>query len=271
MRKGLAKFDSMLDFLQQLEKPIDENNPSFNQGVSDDREAYRFEFTGTHSLKQAMQLATNGWPEGLKKIQRALDDIEALPAVEVLPVFDVCGEAFNLDAVLQGQPENMFYFMPQESNKPRVIQLGFNFSFGHSVSAESIIERGAAIASAVNDIEHTGIRVELYAFHATKKNGYHSSIFIKLKDADQPLELERVVFAAAHPSMLRRLWLRYAEQQEDWKKRYTETYGAPCDPKHEHFTEAGFDDQMIKVDSDTMQPDEVKRSIQQQLDSILKN
>jgi len=263
MRKGLAKFDSMLDFLQQLEKPV------AHEGNSDLTGSDRLRFTGTENFNQAMQLASNGWPEGLEKIQRALDDIEALPAVEVLPVFDVCGEAFNLDAVLQGQPENMFYFMPQESNKPRIIQLGFNFSFHGGVSAETIIERGAAIASAVNDIEQTGIRVELYAYHATKQSRYHSSIFIKLKDADQPLELERVVFTAAHPSMLRRLWFRYAEQQKDFPERYQITYGRPCDPKDNHFTEAGFDDQMIKVDSDTMQPDEVKRCIQQQLDSIL--
>ena len=71
--------------------------------------------------------------------------------------------------------------------------------------------------------------------------------------------------------MLRRLWFRYAEQQKDFPERYTTNYGRPSDPKDNHFTEAGFDDQMIKVDSDTMQPDEVKRCIQQQLESILEN
>ena len=266
MTKDVNMFESMLAFTAQLEKPVAIENNHNGTG------AFREEFTQTRDFNHASELARNGWPDGLKKIERALEDIEAMPVMEPLPVFDVCGEAFNLDAVLTGQPENMFYFMPQESNKPRIVQIAFNFVYSAGVPANDIIDRGAAIASAVNDIENQGMRVELFAYCATRNNRKTSSCFIKLKDAEQPLELERVVFAVAHPSMLRRLWFKYAEQHEDFEKRFSHDYGNCCEPKPEHFKQAGITtDQMILVDMGACNAARVKKTITNQLENILAN
>ena len=106
----IQKFDSMLDFTNQVKLYRVQDNPDASSREGDKA------WAGTDTFGEAVELAENGWRDGLKKIKKAIEDLEALPAVEMLPVFDVCGEAFNLDAVLQGQPENMFYFMPQESH-----------------------------------------------------------------------------------------------------------------------------------------------------------
>jgi len=219
-----------------------------------------------------LHLAEFGWKEGLEQIEKALDEINAEPYLEPAPVFDVTGEAFNLDAVLQGQPENMMFFMDQESNKPRVVSLAFNFSHGCSVGASEIMERGAAIASAVNDIESAGIRVELYAFKGTRKGKFRTTALIKLKDADQPLELERLCFAAAHPSMLRRLWFRLAEQygKREFKNRFGSFYGFSADLTNKELEEIGLEN-VILVEHSDKTAREVKKTVKSQLDSILNN
>ena len=262
-------YDSMLEFIEQSKQPgFSGDNSSKKTGSS------RHEFTKTENFSEAIELALHGWPEGLKMIEQALDDIEALPAIEPLPVFDVCGEAFNLDAVLQGQPENMFYYMPQESNKPRIIQLAFNFGYNWKITAAQVMARGAAIASAVNDIENAGMRVELYAYQSTTRGRYATTTVVKIKAAQEPLELERMVFAAAHPSMHRRLNFSMFEQykETEFSKRFGSSYGASKEPANNLLTEAGLQNEnLIKIGNETFDPDRVKRSIQQQLDSILEN
>ncbi len=274
----IQKFDSMLDFINAARLPGTNGTETASGAVS----GHRDEFTATKNMQEALNLAEFGWKDGLDQIEKALDEINAEPHVEPAPIFDVTGEAFNLDAVLQGQPEDMFFFMDQETNKPRVISLAFNFSHGCSITAEEIMKRGAAIASAVNDIESAGIRVELFAYKVTTKSStrytgrsgsyYRTRALIKIKDADQPLELERLCFAAAHPSMLRRLWFRIAEQYgvREFKQRFGECYGSSTDLHRAEYQELGLEN-VIDVRHEDFTPDEVKATVKRQLDSILNN
>ena len=268
-RKGdIHKFDSMLDFINAARLPGTAGNPTRSGHVSSERTT----FTASENMQEALNLAEFGWKEGLERIEKALDEINAEPYVEPAPIFDVTGEAFNLDAVLQGQPEDMFFFMDQETNKPRVISLAFNFSHGCGVSSAQIMSRGAAIASAVNDIEAAGIRVELFAYKVTLKGQNRTVAIIKIKDADQPLELERLCFAAAHPAMLRRLWFRIAEQfgKTENKKRFGSTYGYSSDLNRREIEKIGLQD-VILVEHADKTPERVKATVKRQLDSILNN
>ena len=269
----IQKVDSMMDFINAARLPGTNGTETASGEVS----GHRDEFTATKNMEEALNLAEFGWKDGLDQIEKALDEINAEPHVEPAPIFDVTGEAFNLDAVLQGQPEDMFFFMDQETNKPRVISLAFNFSHGCSITADQIMLRGAAIASAVNDIESAGIRVELFAYKVTTKRtrsrGYsRTKALIKIKDADQPLELERLCFAAAHPAMLRRLWFRVAEQYgvREFKQRFGDCYGSSTDLHRAEYQELDLEN-VIDVRHEDFTPDEVKATVKRQLDSILNN
>ena len=258
-------FNSMLEYIEAASKPAVKTG-----WLSSEKEDSNW--TGSRDMDHALELARDGWPEGLEMIQKALDEINAEPHVEPAPIFDVTGEAFNLDAVLQGQPENMFFFMDQETNKPRVISMAFNFTTGARTSASDIMKRGAAIASAVNDIEAAGIRVELFAYKKSRRGHYKTIGMIKIKDADQPLELERLCFAAAHPAMLRRLWFRIAEQYSDkeFAKRFGSTYGTPADLNVKEPAELGLEN-CINIQHADSTPEQVKATVKRQLDSILNN
>jgi hypothetical protein len=263
----IQKFDSMLDFTNQVKLYRVQDNPNASSKEGDKA------WAGTDTFGEAVELAENGWRDGLKKIKKAIEDLEALPAIEMLPVFDVCGEAFNLDAVLQGQPENMFYFMPQESNKPRVISISFAFNFKAKTKSSEIIKRGAAIASAVNDLENQGLRVELYAHKLTVKpgNAMQDGLFtiIKVKDADQHLDLERLVYIAAHPSMNRRLGFRLCEQYNntEFAERIGSDYGNAKQAEDHDFESAGIHKPCI-IQQDHVDPVQIKSLIQDHVNNI---
>ena len=95
---------------------------------------------------------------------------------------------------------------------------------------------------------------------------------IKIKDADQPLELERLCFAAAHPAMLRRLWFRVAEQYSDveFSKRVGATYGTPADLDEKEPAQLGLEN-CINIQHADSTPERVKATVKRQLDSILNN
>ena len=96
-------FNSMLEYIEAASKPAVKTG-----WLSSEKEDSSW--TGSRDMDHALELARDGWPEGLERIEKALDEINAEPYVEPAPIFDVTGEAFNLDAVLQGQPEDMFFF-----------------------------------------------------------------------------------------------------------------------------------------------------------------
>lgn len=267
----IQKFESMLEFTNQVKLPRAEDNTYCSSGKSGDKD-----WAGTNNFPQAVELAENGWPDGLKKIKKAIEDLEALPVMEPLPVFDVCGEAFNLDAVLTGQPENMFYFIPQESNKPRVIPISFAFNFTAKTNSREIIKRGAAIASAVNDLENQGFRVELYAHKLTRHPGNESGndlfTIIKIKDADQHLDLERLVYIAAHPSMNRRLGFKLCEQygRDEFLERLGSGYGTARQAIPSDFESAGINQPCI-IQQENIDPIEIKTIIQNYVTKTIKS
>jgi hypothetical protein len=83
-----------------------------------------------------------------------------------------------------------------------------------STEASAMIRKGSAIVALIDQIEQSGQRVELIACQRTNTRGYEydeQRIFITVKRADEVLDLDRIAFALAHPSMLRRVCFRIME------------------------------------------------------------
>ena len=83
-----------------------------------------------------------------------------------------------------------------------------------STNASAMIRKGSAIVALIDQIEQSGQRVELIACQRTDTKDYEydeQRIFITVKRADEVLDLDRIAFALAHPSMLRRVCFRIME------------------------------------------------------------
>jgi hypothetical protein len=177
---------------------------------------------GTNTFEQAVEIARKGWPEGAAKALELRAAVESsvrdlINARSTSYTFDVAGEFVDVGRFLSGEPE-CFGSESQEcgnQNRP-VVKIVANLAASGAVSPQSLFVRGAAIVAAIDVLEALGRRVEVWIAHgSTKRRGadpVHES-HVLAKQADQPLDIDRLSFAIAHPACLRRLCFSIMEQR----------------------------------------------------------
>lgn len=213
------------------------DNQSYNRRMSD--------FTAFTSYQDALNLLGNGWVEGATKIAAAahIDGINAMSDTEYLPTFfpDVAGAYGFAAAALAGDPECFYRYDIQPQEKP-VLRLAVNSGLRGDVDAGDVINRAAAYLYLINTIEQSGTRVELWliagnrSVDAPTKNEPFEAVFnaVRVKESDQPTDLNRLAFLIGHAAMHRRLVFGLIEKAViDWEKTkgisFTDGYGIPLD------------------------------------------
>lgn len=210
------------------------------------RKKGREEFAGTSTFEETVQLAVNGWPEGEAQAKRLADAIFAKVASLVEReevVHDVVGAAIDIGAYLNGDPE---CWTRQEShitdgNAPKIFRIVYNCSASAGVDKTVLSAKGAAIAALVRALEFAGHRAEVWSIPICVSDEYEKrdsanpahETRVQVKAADQDLDFGRLVFALAHPSMLRRLGFACIETDRIMVEKELSNYGWPCDSRME--------------------------------------
>ena len=173
------------------------------------------DFYGVSTIGEAKELARHGWPDGLEKIRKFKSSIENIAARAIQEqelLFDNVGLDFDMALVLQGTPECWFDYSPREEGK--VVRIAYAVSVSASLSEDMIATRGAAIAALVDLLEMHGIRVELDCFYDFKTGNPEKNFLcsVRVKDAGQPIDLDRMAFLLMHRGFNRCLAFSYTEQ-----------------------------------------------------------
>lgn len=206
----------------------DEGISNYNSHrVSKDRE----KFTGTHTFYEAVKLARYGWEDGLKKLEyyeeMADKDYASKVADNVWDVENqVTGSYVDVGAYLQGVPECMCDFVSKRTNTFADVLV--NPSISCWVKGKTIIDRGREIMKLVDALEKRHIKTRVCLMFVVKGEFNDDSKFyvvnIVCKDYCELLDQNRLIFALAHPSMVRRLLFSMMEQEKD----IGEDFGCPC-------------------------------------------
>lgn len=178
-------------------------------GERDSRSTFDFDFYKTGSFDDAIKLARDGWPEGSAKIAKLAnvltDKITSMIETQTIR-YDVTGNDFDVALMLSDAPEYWTTLETVEGSNNRVVKLLVNIGARATVSADQITQKGVAVATLVRALEIAEIRTEIeFISHATNGSRESVTVTCKIKDADQPLDIDRLAFALAHPSTLRRL------------------------------------------------------------------
>jgi hypothetical protein len=199
--------DSWDEFMHDLKnKPV---LPDW-QGVcaSEERD---YEFSRSRSWEHCLELAEHGCPTTTEAVESASVKVtfEAGPTWEYAPV----GAFPCIPGYAAGVPENMF--VPQDdgaSNAKPIVRIAVNVVCSAWVDAQDIINRGAAVIALIDKIQGAGQRVELVAFCHVEGHGKDRIIAsVTVKRPEEPVDMDRIGFALAHPSMLRRAMFRVIE------------------------------------------------------------
>lgn len=241
-----VEFNNLQEFYKYLcDTPL---NDSFRwERLSSINGDYRF--TQTNSYEEAVDLFHNGWSEMSQRLNQRLKAEGKMEHVMVArPVQSVEGFQPIIPLYLNGIPNNMINRKMQPV-KQKVITLNKSVTYSCGVSTDKIIDESVKAFRIIQRLEAQNYRVNLNVILGVYeaggywsndvKNGY--AIKIKLKKANEKLNVSKLAFPLVHPSMLRRLFLRFIEVHPEIPKEYTRGYGRPmsesllreCFPKSE--------------------------------------
>jgi len=173
------------------------------------------------TFAEALQMARHGWPEGTKKAKRLLDKLEVpvLQANHDTTVHDVTGAYVDVGTYVTGAPECMVDFQP-DTRPVRFAHIVVGGNYNWRVDTEAVMMRGVAIAAAIDALESRGVRcsVDVVTCTTARYLDYKSGALttrLPVKEAHEPLNLDKLVFTVAHSGYCRRLIHAVYEQQSD--------------------------------------------------------
>lgn len=227
------EFSSLLEFYRYMKDT--ETNMSFKNErlASMQQDDYKTKWTGTESFEHACTLFKDGWTEMTERLNNRLN---------VQGRFEQTMTSRNVKSVqgfhpivplyLMGIPENMVTkkMIPM---KQKVVTLDKSISYSCGVKQDKIIEESVKAFRLIQKLESQNYRVNLnLVLGAGVSYSQSQSIFvkIKLKSANEKLNISKLSFPLVHPSMLRRLMLRFIEVYPDIVRGFIHGYGTPLQP-----------------------------------------
>jgi hypothetical protein len=214
--KNKARIEYFNSFGEMYNYAKDNDSPQSSNGNSE-------QWAGTKSLAKACDLARNGWTEIRPEVDELLNDLTERLADKLdslyKPQYDFGGAYVDMGRFVEGDPECMVTFQAvPEGAMGRVIKIAVSGTASAYIDAEDIKKRGVAIISLVDTINKLGFGVELWWDSTIEHTGRHCTA-VKLHDSADTLDINSVMFALAHPSMLRRLTFSVQEQSSNAKQQ----------------------------------------------------
>ena len=184
--------------------------------------------------------------DGVSSMMDTVDITDKLAAKADLPAVqrDLVGGSVNVGAYLTGHPRHMRRRTPQPAVDKPVLTIGVSLGIAWMVKAEHRLNFGAALMSAVDQLERNGYRCEIIAYwraSGTNANAFKYWVNIEylLKRSDQTWNPSALAFAIAHPAFQRRMTWRIAETQPQYHDSLRAAYCSNTNTKKYHESCAG--------------------------------
>jgi hypothetical protein len=190
-------------------------------------------FSGTATWYEAVLLARYGWPDGIRKIAGGLD-LKIAGSHDPVPEFhyDYAGAFPEVPRAVSGDPESMVTILPTRRTQRPVLRLAVSMIAPATVPPGNITNWGAALVGWIDELEAQNVRAEVTWISVSDNSwwshdGTEGPMFVAqmlLKEADQPLDIDRIAFWLMHPAAHRRIQLALKERY-DVEDYYIDRYG----------------------------------------------
>lgn len=173
---------------------------------------------GTKSVAEAANLAVKGWhdvrPEVDREVAAVAEQLRDRLEVAFQTRHDIVGGVVDVGRFAAGMPDCMLDFVPEPSARiGKVVRLFVDYGASGRFNPSYIRRRGVIVLALVDALKTLGVSVEVWGESAvTGRRGEVHTTVVKLHDATEPLDIDSLMFALAHPSMLRRLTFAVRER-----------------------------------------------------------
>lgn len=185
-------------------------------------------FTKTKDFNEAVELFKSGWSDMATKLVQRLKVIEnkTEPTMRPRNTLGVCGYQAIVPLYLQGVPNNMMS-KKMVPVKQKVITLNKSIDYSGMVSTNEIIEESIKAMQIVKKLEAQGYRCNLNIVLGSSESTKGFFVKVRIKSANEKLNVSKLAFPLVHPSMLRRLFFRFIEVYPNITKSFVHGYGRP--------------------------------------------
>lgn len=168
-------------------------------------------FTGTANFIDADNLLKYGWNDGARRVSAVMASggVGSAPVRRV--VNSVVGFAPNVPTAIAGRPKNMRRAVKREEPR-RVVSIVYNCCVAADVDAPDMERAAAKLFNVVTGLERAGVRVELWVAMINIIKDQNASAAVKIKSADQPFNMLKMVYPCIHPSFFRRHLFAFIER-----------------------------------------------------------
>lgn len=210
-RKGnhhTAVFRSTAD----VETFLQDDRTKVGKGIFNTR---RDDWTGdAESFEAAAAMVGRGWSKHAAAASRVADGVVATVrdrATDLAPtmVYGTTGFVLDVDRFMMGEPECVLGWAPRPTvDQVKVVRIVIGGGFLARVDTSTVIQRGIAVTALVQCLTALDRPAEIW-LEATAKAGQNThSHLVRLKDADEPLDIARLLFWTAHPGCHRSVGFR---------------------------------------------------------------
>jgi hypothetical protein len=182
-------------------------------------------FYHTKSFDEAKSLLRNGWDEGTQRLadlRSSLTDIldRAIGVKRCSGVgYDVAaGEWLDVGRYLSGEPECFGITTEGTELSQKIVKVRLNLSASGACTSDEFFSRGAIAIGLIDALESLGHRVEFQIGTCSTSTsdddeGRIYEFVAVAKEAEQPLDVDRLAFLCCHPAALRRYTFSVYEKQ----------------------------------------------------------
>jgi hypothetical protein len=169
-----------------------------------------------------INLALYGWTKGVERARdiaervaaRTLHGAASAASQEIQ--YDVVGMAYDCGSVLAGVPEAWLTFAPCEVKT--AVRIVSNVTASAGVPGDAMMRRGVAVAALALALQAQGYPVTIDVMQDIySRNIGRFQTIVRIADAasGSPLDVDRLVFALAHPIMFRGLMRAFIDERQD--------------------------------------------------------
>lgn len=170
-------------------------------------------FTKTKSYDEAKELLATGWEEPLEQLKKFNKNSVTTntQAEKRRPRNAVVGYAPCVPNAIIGLPNSMVS-TELERQKVKAVTIVYGVSVLGGTSTQTVIDAGTTMLNIINELELQGIRVKLTVeVRCSANNGELACCWADIKDWKEVLDIKKLAFPIAHPSMQRRIGFRWME------------------------------------------------------------
>lgn len=181
------------------------------------------DWAGTKTFEDAEKLARDGWAAGLERVKPMAESIKSVLCSKIIrpeAQHAESGDEVDIDRYLEGEPEHMIEYPMKEMHATggRIVSVGLNLFMSGGCDKHIFEMRGAAIIALVDALECAGYRTEVHlcmGANGSRDGNASYQSHAPIKQAGEPAELDRLVFAFSHPAVFRRLWFAHLENDPE--------------------------------------------------------